>query len=356
MAMLVTKLIVKAGTRQNKRPLCERHRIEKKWIVHKPINAFMRQANKSGDDVICCPWFGLFAVRFVADIEDLVMIIDVRKKRTCFGEPQLERLETVEIDGVTGARFDVVTERRGVLSSTTKFCDVKTLNQVRADLKSNRQQMEESREELRNELESLILPSDRHEVWMSVDGNEWQPLRGINLDPAVRLRPWFEILERVTDPFSHGRSVGDLLHAVSCILDQPDISDDLLGHIWDLAYAYAHCRVRNVNKLAAAGVATAKGLELGRAKRKTNGDQKRDIVRKRVVECWHEHPGQARDATSLAEAIAGKVNEDLHSQKLSPLSRKRIADYVRELKNVDKNSGWANSVTGMANPEFWKCL
>jgi hypothetical protein len=30
MAMLVTKLIVKAGTRQNKRPLCERHRIEKK--------------------------------------------------------------------------------------------------------------------------------------------------------------------------------------------------------------------------------------------------------------------------------------------------------------------------------------
>ena len=280
------------------------------------------------------------------------MIIDVRKKRTCFGEPQLERLETVEIDAATGARFDVVTERRGVLSRTTKFCDVKTLNQVRADSKSNRQQMEESREELRKELESQFLPSDRHEVWMSVDGNEWQPLIGVNLAPAVRLRPWFEILERVTDSFSHERSVADLLRAVSRILDRPDISDDLLGEMWDLAYAYAGCRVRNVNKLAAAGVATAQGLALGRVKRKTTGDQKREIVRKRVVECLHEHPGRARDATSLAEDIAGKVNGDLISQNLSPLSRSRIAAYVRELKNMDKNSELANSVTGMANPEF----
>ena len=278
------------------------------------------------------------------------MIIDVRKKRTSLGEPQLERLETVEIDGVTGARFDVVTERRGVLSRTTKFSDVKTLNQVRAHSKSNRQQMEESREELRKELESLILPSDRHEIWMSVDGNEWQPLIGVNRNPAVRLRPWFEILERVTDPLSRERFVANLLHAVSCVLDQ-DLSDDLLGEIWDIAFAFANCRVHNVNKLAAAGVTTAKGLKLGRAKRKTTGGQKREIIRKRVAECWQEHPGQARDATSLAEAIEGKVNEDLLSQKLSPLTRKSIADYVRKLKNVDKNSGWANSVTGMANPE-----
>jgi len=266
------------------------------------------------------------------------MIIDVRKKRTCFGEPKFERLETVEIDRVTGARFEVVTERRGVLSRTTKFCDSKTLNQVRADSKSNRQQMEESREELRNELESLSLPSDRHEVWISVDGNEWQPLIEVNLAPAVRLRPWFEILERVTDPFSHERSVADLLRAVSCILDQQDISDDRLGEIWDLAYAYARCRVRNVNKLAAAGVATAQGLALGRVKRKTTGNQKREIVRKRVVESWHEHPGRARDATSIAEDVFSKVNVDLHSKNLGPLSQRRIASYVRELKNVDKNS------------------
>jgi hypothetical protein len=130
--------------------------------------------------------------------------------------------------------------------------------------------------------------------------------------------------------------------AMSHILDRPGIDKYFWKDIWELAAAHGNLRVSKFNKLATSGVRTAKSLEAGREQRKT-GKQKQDIVSKHAVQHRAENPLLADDATSIARSIADDVNKELRLKKLLNkkgdfLSEKRIADYIRFAKKVEKNS------------------
>jgi hypothetical protein len=240
---------------------------------------------------------------------------------------------SIFVDPATGHAIPVTTHRRGILTKQIRHY---AWNQMRARRRSSaKSEFDALREEVRDELECLGLPSDRIHYWTRVGDEPWRPQTPADLSHTDRdSARWIAVVNGETEPLSKGRLAGELLWALNLLLDRPQTEEELLGKILTVMHAFlAYAVCGDISKFATSGIASAKARQAGPAAKRERAAKSRQIIFKRTEEYWLAHPSYRGDADNTAHQIRNGVNEQLRNANLLPtrgaLSRKTIADHIR---------------------------
>jgi hypothetical protein len=256
-------------------------------------------------------------------------------------EPPLQREERIEVDAETQTKIRVVSRRRGVLGIETRHYD-SVFAFFREEAKqSPRAALEQFCDHLRDILEESGLPSDRTPSWVQVSNGAWEPLSTSERNRAdhrhalaARYQTWAKRLEEITDPLSKDRTAGDLLEALTHLIQRKGV-DDHLWHISQVLIAHRrYCIAGRINTLAANGMAGQRARAAGPATRRERALEVRRVICERTSRYWVERPILKGDASNTAAAIADEVNIALRTKGLLPskklgLSPKTIGDHIR---------------------------
>jgi hypothetical protein len=268
-------------------------------------------------------------------------------------EPPLEREERIEIDSEFGGQVSVTTLRRGILGESTKRYDPYNPAVVTAYNVPPREVVERICDDLRDELHSVGLPSDRTPDWMRSGKDDSNA--GVKIEQSSRQSPWIRRLRDMTEPLSRGRLAGELLLDLLILLERDGI-DKHLRQISRVIDAYSSYELAGVNSLATAELEARKSRANGPRIKKARAEEVRRIIGEQAQQYWKLHPNYSGDASNTAPQIADSLNEILRTRKLIPLSKtglssKTISDHIRT--SMKKNlSELSNSETRMDNSEI----
>jgi len=255
-------------------------------------------------------------------------------------EPPLITDERIETVAATGEKFRVTNMRRGVLgvesrtyNSLSTFMDTIRCEPVKI-------QLEKLCESLRDRLEHWGLPSDRQPSWVKIRDGDWQPCAAdfcVTADMwPVSHSVWSARLEALTEPLTKQRCVGDLLRALTQLLECPSV-EPYLPHIARCMSAASALKIAGeTNFFATAGIAAHRGRAAGPTAKQQQAVERREAIRPLVSEFWRTSPIHRKDAANTAAALVVSINQVLRDKGLLPrgkkdLSAKTISDYIRAL-------------------------
>jgi len=256
-------------------------------------------------------------------------------------EPPLIREEAIEIDPESGCEFLVTRHKRGVLKQEVRTARsalaVKAIFEKLA-AEPPRRWLENYCDRFRDELTQKGLPHDRPLYWVLSDKGEWEPEKADDSrrgNPGVKAQHWMSRLEEQTEPLSLERHIALALRALSRVLQDPRIDDELLSRMCDAMCAFAYLRVSRFNAAASEGMKARKSRQLGPQARSRKANEQRKTALEHAEKLWSERPALRGDASNTAQHIVNGVNEVLRSQGLLSstdvgLKAKTLADYIRD--------------------------
>jgi hypothetical protein len=248
-----------------------------------------------------------------------------------------ERTETVP---ETGENIRVTTARRGILGTESRTYNSFPAPADALCYKPSKEQLEKFCDSLRDELEVWGLPSDRQFSWIKIGDGDWQPCAddhrlSANMAP-VSWSIWYSRLKALTEPLTKQRSAGDLLWALTELLNRPGIEPNL-WHVSQCLTAFRRFGIAGApNFFATAGIAARKGRAVGPTAKRQQAGGRREAIRPLVCKFWETSPIHRNDAANTAAALAVPINQVLRDQGLLPRAKKRLSvktinDYIREL-------------------------
>lgn len=255
------------------------------------------------------------------------------KQKSALREPPLVEEEFEEIDPVTGGKVKVVRFRRGLLGEETRSYEM--LHPGIFDTKTDRENLEDFCNHLRDQLSAVKLPSDRIPKWINRTG-DWEPLTDElrHLPAPYKYQHWTKRIEDLTEPLTIERSAGELLFAATSMMQHPEV-DSLLWHILQFAKAYAQFRVLvRYNTLAHQALCARRARKRGPEVRRKIRAERTNIICQHADRYWAASPMFRKHASNTAAVIVNEVNQELKEKQLLPkgkerLSVKTISDHIR---------------------------
>lgn len=273
-------------------------------------------------------------------------------------EPPLEREERIEFHTKLGIQISITSLRRGILGEAIESYDPSDIAAVAASDCPPREIFDRVCDDLRDELHSFGLPSDRAPYWICLGENDWRPIS----DPKEKIEGvtqrslWIFRVRELTEPLSRARLTGEALLELLNLLRRDGVNNHLniIGRFINsyLTYTIAGW----INSLATAELEARKSRAIGPRIKKARADEVRRIIGEQAQHYWKLQPNYFGDASNTARQIADSVNEILSTSKLIPVSRrglssKTISDHIRA--SMKKNSSeLPNSETKSDNSEI----
>lgn len=252
---------------------------------------------------------------------------------------KLKTEKRLERDPKYGFEVEVTTHRRGLLKQIIRSFPPNRVGSI--DTTSTRQELENLCDMLRDRLDSVGLPSDRHPHWIRIGDGEWREVS----EEELRQGPlsntagafWISRLDDLTEPLSEERLAGKLLWALLNLLNL-ELSDDQLWHVNQTMHCYHLMWLSGaVNHFAMTGWNAAQGRQAGPAARREIANETRGVIRDYADQYQREHPQFTGQANATARGIHKNANKALRERNLlndgrADLSVKTIADYIRGKK------------------------
>ena len=257
--------------------------------------------------------------------------------KSSISEPPLKKDEQrIDVDPETGENIHVTITRRGILATESRrYGSIESWakNFRRASAK---ERIERICNQLRDDLRSWGLPTDRQSSWVKIGDGEWRQWSDDSPFDLTRdsWQLWYSRLVQLTEPLSEARCVGDALYKLTNLLSRPGV-EAFLDDIAPCIQAFSTLRIAGpTNAFATAGMAARKGRAAGPAAKQRQAAQRREVTWAIANKYWSTSPLHRGDAANTAAAIRDEVNRELCAKVLLPrgkesLSVKAINDYIR---------------------------